>query len=82
MKAYKLLENINYQLAAGRVLCPFNNSMILIATPTKPQEFISTYYYNMDKLVREGYAAEIELEDEKVLKPHYYKPIKQELGIK
>lgn len=74
MEAYKLTAD-NYGLTQGRVLCPFENEVILIATPTLPQGLFPAYT-NFNNLVETGKATKINLEDENELKPHFHKKIK------
>ena len=77
MTAYKLTESTPYY-EAGRMFCNLDTHVVLLATPTKPQAFVDSY--TIRTLQAKGIVAEVQLEDEKKIHPHLYKPIKLKLG--
>jgi hypothetical protein len=76
MTAYKLKDKYN-RLDAGRLFYRLGTEVLLIATPTLPQEFF--YVYQFDTMKRDGLVEEVDLLKEKWIHPHLYKPIKEEL---
>lgn len=80
MKAYKITENKNNVVKAGKIFVPVENQIVLLATPTEPQMFYDKWTFN--KFKDSGSLLEVELEDERWIHPHLYKPIKDILKVK
>ena len=76
MKAYKLISKYEH-LDAGRILYKIGTEVLLIATPTKKQEFI--YSNIINSLNAQGLLQEVDLLQETKIHPHLYKPIKKEV---
>lgn len=76
MKAYKLTENTTYY-KQGRILCQYENQVILLANCVEPQRFVDSY--TLTTLKNKGIVEEVELENEKKMHPHLYKPIKHQI---
>lgn len=66
MQAYKITEGPE----TGRLMIPVGNETMLLATPTKEQQFISQGLFDRVPKI------EVNLEDEKWIHPHLYKPVK------
>lgn len=77
MTAYKIKESVNSLLEKGRLFCQFDTYTMLLATPTKPQMFYDGYGFQRMKI--QGQVEEVELENEKWVIPHLYKPIRLKL---
>lgn len=78
MKAYKLKESIN-GYDKDRMFCNFGTLTLLLATPKEKQGFV--YNSTVNTLNSKGLLEEFNLEDEKWIHPHLYKPIRQALNI-
>lgn len=73
MKAYKLIEKVNDVYTKDRIFVKLENgSVILLGNFTQGQQFV----YNMTITQLKEKLIEIELEDEKWIHPHLYKPLK------
>ena len=80
MKVYKLKENYKdpyRSITKGRIFCRYGTETILLATPTEGTKFIwGNILYQLENT---GFIEEVELENEKWIHPHLYKPIKKEI---
>ena len=77
MQAYKLKDDL-YQLKAGRIFYGLGTETLLVATPTLPQSFFSTWSF--DQMKRKDLLQEIDLLTEYKIHPHLYKPVKELLN--
>lgn len=74
MKAYKIKEDINKLLTKDRLLMPWENQLLLLATPVEPQYFITNDLKRFAEKIEE-----VDLMQEKWVHPHLWKPIKAEV---
>lgn len=76
MKAYKLIQDLPVyggKIQVNRILYLINNQIVVIATPTEPQTFISNFAFS------KALHIEIDLLQEKWIHPHLFKPIKNKV---